>query len=147
MIWLAGYVARGKPMDWLVRAVTFSPVSHVELTDGETWLSASLRDGGVRMKRMRPKPGHWLLEPLPDGKGRDAWDFMARQIGARYDLRGAIIGPVLGLDVGVSDAWFCSEIIAAALGWDDPHTVAPGAFFSASALFGRRDLLSRKVNE
>lgn len=117
MIYLAGYVGRGKPLDWCIRAATASRYSHVELVDAprSSWASASWRDGGVRAKRIKPKAGHWHLTRLPTERGRAAWEFVAAEAGKGYDVAGAVFGPTLGLRLGAPDRWFCSELIAHAL--------------------------------
>lgn len=117
MIYLAGYVGRGRPLDWAIRAATASSYSHVELVDDQrsAWASASWRDGGVRVKRIEPKLGHWDLKRLPTERWRAAWEFVAEQGGKPYDIAGAMFGPTLGLRLGAPDRWFCSELIAEAL--------------------------------
>jgi hypothetical protein len=124
VIYLAGYIAPGRATDKLTRAVTGSRFSHVELTDGQWWLAASWRDGGVRAKRIREDPGHWVKTPLRDGEM--LWERMAQHIGARYDFWGAVLGPTLGINPNNPSRWFCSELFAASRGLPRPWTYCPG---------------------
>lgn len=125
MYQIAGYVGRGRPLDWLIRGATLGPVSHCEIVCGDHWASSSWRDGGVRVTTIRPKPLHWWFVGLPDDVGAAAFDFIAAREGAPYDLIGALTGPTLGLRTEINGAWFCSEICARGLGMARPWTLSP----------------------
>jgi len=119
---------------WLTRLVQKGPYGgtthceaiHAEHDDGSvTIASASVRDGGVRDKRVRLDPQHWCVVDVP------AWDtalslaLLARTRGAPYDWRGAIATAFLGSQDG--RRWFCSEWVAA-------------PFLKSSATFGPHQL-------
>ena len=109
--------------DWLTRALTRGQYSHCEIAVHEhtqasvyTCYSASIRDGGVRVKTMPLSSAKWDLIPLPSTP--EAHKQLQRvwraTEGQGYDLRGA-----LGIAFGLRHnrrLWFCSEWCAAALG-------------------------------
>lgn len=118
MIHLAGYVGRGKPLDWAIRAATASRYSHVELVCGDPasglWASASWRTGGVRIRRIGYKAAHWEMIPLPYSPGEFAWQYAVDRENWRYDTLGAFAAG-LNLPWHNPDRVFCSELIAAPL--------------------------------
>jgi hypothetical protein len=136
---LAFYRGRGRWDDCVIRAVTRSPFAHVELTewpgrDGpgdapRPSLSASGRDGGVRLKQIAFKGDRWtFVQPMPWAPA-DAWHRAAAEIGAGYDYRGILMTFAVPLRRQHPDRWFCSELCAHALGLPDPHTYAPGDLY------------------
>lgn len=133
--------AEGDLLDKLVGWWTGGKYSHVELvfSDG-TCFSSSPRDGGVRFKQIKASP-HWdvvdLKEPLTRmiqenfahkfKSGFNDWNHVAdlyegyvrewceTQVGKKYDWK-AILGHLLSeRDLEERRAWYCSEIILAAL--------------------------------
>ena len=77
--------------------VTHCEAIHAEHDDGTvTIASASLRDGGVRAKRVRLDPAHWWIIDVPQWDVERSSDFLAETIGMKYDLRGAIATVFLG---------------------------------------------------
>lgn len=130
---IALYVGRGDWTDRLIRAVTRSPYSHVELVDlarsGPARMhcvSASMRDGGVRVKLIDVTPGHWKIVPLAAWASPQAFRKASLYAGQRYDLWGAVLGPTLGLGLHNVDRWFCSELVGWALGLPKSHALSPG---------------------
>jgi len=134
---LAFYKGRGTATDRLIRTVTRSQFSHVELVLGPAvlgqearCLSASYRDGGVRFKIIRLTPGRWVLRDVGGWADPErAWNRAAVQIGADYDLMGIALTFALPLRREAHGKWFCSELCADALDLPRPHTIAPGDLF------------------
>lgn len=144
---LAFYKGRGHTLadrfqDMVIRWATWSAYSHVELIVGQTQhghetvcLSASGRDNGVRERVILLRPESWDLVELaiPQVHVNRAASFIRGRIGARYDLLGAVTSPWSWLPkMGRSDRWFCSEIIAAALGMEAPEKVSPQLLFEVA---------------
>lgn len=109
--------------DWAVRRVTGSPFSHVELViNGESW-SSSLRDGGVRCKRIQFDPAHWVVIDIP-GDQDYAHRWFLCHVGKPYDLLG-LVRFVVPFPRSAR-SWFCSEAVAAALKHKAPEKYSPG---------------------
>lgn len=102
-------------------------ISHVELVRGDLWASASQRDGGVKIREIFPKFGHWVFADIPVDIGARVWDLIEYEIDAPYDLIGALTGPTLGWRLG--SGWFCSEIIATGAGLARPWRWFPDDLF------------------
>lgn len=106
--------------DNIICTVTHSRFSHVEISlyevDGvHTCWSSSSRDGGVRYKSISTGTGRWVEVDVPYVQNPTA-EFMARFDGKKYDYTG-LIGSVLNVHYfSNNDRWFCSEIVAEALG-------------------------------
>lgn len=135
---LAFYRGRGRLADRVIRAITRSPYSHVELTAWPgAWpvditqpaLSASGRDGGVRREAITFAPDRWDMLPLLPWVPADAWPRAAEHIGAGYDWGGILMTFAVPLRRQNPGRWFCSELCAHALGLPDPHTYAPGDLY------------------
>ncbi len=140
MYQLAGYVGRGKPLDWIIRAGTLDLISHTEIVCGDWWASASWRDGGVKVRKIIPRPAHWTYLDLPLELGEQAFDFIAARQGAPYDLPGALFGPTLGIRTEVNGKWFCHEIAGAGLGIEKPWRLNGTRLFRAAADITRQYL-------
>ncbi|MRV72579.1 hypothetical protein GJ700_12760 [Duganella sp. FT92W] len=113
-----------------VRRWTRSAYSHVELvfSDGQS-ASSSYIDGGVRFKQIAYTSSDWDFIDLPPWLEHKARAWFEFHEGDGYDLWGNlhfIVAPV-GDD---KDRWFCSEAVAAALGFPDPGRYDPGTLFS-----------------
>lgn len=125
-VWLARF------SDWLTRFLTRGQYSHCEIAvrlpetaGGQEYecYSASLRDGGVRMKTMPLPPAKWDLIALPDSVGGRLETLWAQTQGQGYDLPGAF-GVVFGLPENRC-RWFCSEWVGAALGLSESWRFSP----------------------
>lgn len=132
MITLAFYKARGTWVDRLIRAVTRGSYSHVELIIGPVRpdgfrqsVSASGRDGGVRMKSIMFDPAKWDLIDAPVGDYARAVQFCVNQCSQPYDYLGALLAPFLWARTENKGRWFCSELVAAALGMPVPSKITP----------------------
>ena len=115
--------------DGLTRILTRGRYSHCELavrlpeTAEYECYSASLRDGGVRMKTMPLPSAKWDLIALPDSVGGRLETLWAQTQGQGYDLPGAF-GVVFGLPEN-RRRWFCSEWVGAALGLPESWRFSP----------------------
>ena len=133
----AFYVGGGNLNDWLIRAATGYSESHVELLvvpmvkPSNVCISASKRDGKkVRQKAIEWKAGHWEFVEVPTLHGADTHRRAAQHLGARYDTLGAALS-ITGITAGGKGRWFCSELMAHAIGLERPHTYTPGSFKAA----------------
>ncbi|NMG71843.1 hypothetical protein DNK49_19105 [Azoarcus communis] len=128
---LALYKGRGSLGNALIRWWTKSEYSHCEVVAlSQYGYSSSIRDGGVRMKRIDWNPEHWDFIELPwadigcvtelyvktAGEPYGYWDLLTRQIFNRP---------------GDAPGWFCSEWCAAALGFASPQIYSPALLAQA----------------
>lgn len=100
------------------------PYSHCEFvfSDGLCG-SASLVDGGVRLKRIQLDPAKWDVWAVDvDEMAARAW--FDRHAGQPYDVLGVVgfVARVAGHD---KSRWFCAEAMAAAAGYSDPWRLDP----------------------
>ena len=118
--------------DWLTRVLTRGQYSHCEIAmrlpetaDGQEYecYSASIRDGGVRLKTMSLPADKWDLIPLPDSVGERLHGLWEETQGQGYDLPGAF-GVVFGLPEN-RRRWFCSEWVGKALGLAESWRFSP----------------------
>jgi hypothetical protein len=131
MTLLAFYRGQGTITDAVIRQVTGSQFSHVELVgpNGQC-ISASKRDGNqVRQKRIDFKADHWTFIRTPHDPAK-AWSISESYLGVPYDTLGAVLSG-LNIPLNVSPRWFCSELIAQSLGLPDAHTYHPGGLWAA----------------
>lgn len=107
-----------------------SPYSHCELifSDGMA-ASSSFMDGGVRFKQIDFDSAHWDFVELPDSLERAARQWFMDHEADEYDVMGNLFF-VLSVFRESQDKVFCSEAIAAALGFIEPWRFDPGALFS-----------------
>lgn len=129
--WYQPKVAAAWLSDWIIRTLTRSPYSHCEIAvdkgNGQyNCYSASIRDGGVRLKTMPLPADKWDLIPVNQQDAYiDVLNYFAQTRGKPYDFIGAC-GVVLGIK-GSLKKWFCSEWCAAALGVQYPDRYSPQA--------------------
>ena len=119
--------------DGLTRILTRGRYSHCEIAvrlpetaDGQEYecYSASLRDGGVRMKTMPLPADKWDLIPLDDAVlHAHTVGLYLRTADQGYDLPGAF-GVVFGLPEN-RKRWFCSEWVGKALGLAESWRFSP----------------------
>ena len=130
---VAFYKSKKRLFNRLVSWWTNGPYSHVELVletmvCGYVCASASNLDGGVRTKKMDLPKGTWDIIDVPvDNLAAIAW--FAEHEGQPYDLLGlfGFIGRRGTQDQG---KWFCSEAVAAALGYTEPWRYDPNTLFT-----------------
>lgn len=128
-VWLA------RATDWLTRKITRGQYSHAEIAvrfpennaDGAAQYdcySASVRDGGVRLKTMPLPAAKWDLIPLPAKFVRERLQQLWERTGGQpYDLCGAL-GIAFGLPEN-SRRWFCSEWCAEVIGLPESWRFSP----------------------
>jgi hypothetical protein len=108
-----------------VRLWTRGPYSHCELVFGDgIAASASLMDGGVRMKRIDFDAAKWDFVPLPWADAARARRWFIDRDGMPYDVLGNLRFVVPPLP----DAplrFFCSEAVLAALGFAEAWRFCP----------------------
>lgn len=91
--------------------ITHTETIHEEHSDGSvTIVSSSLRDGGVRSKRVFLNPNHWRVADMPQWPVGKSQDFFGETKGDPYDLRGAVATLLPGAPK--AGHWFCSQWIA-----------------------------------
>lgn len=101
-----------------------SKYSHAELVlkefeDGTCLCaSSSVRDGGIRYKRMALTPKHWDIVPIY-GDRSCAMRWMNARKGRKYDWLG-LIRTYFGWAPENQKRYFCSESVAAMLLLEDP---------------------------
>lgn len=105
-------------VSWFLRG----PYSHCELVletnDGVSeCISSSLSDGGVRLKKIELKPENWDLVEVP-GDPVAALRWLVAHEGNGYDLVG-LLSFVGRRGVSSGKRSFCSEAVAAMLGWPE----------------------------
>jgi hypothetical protein len=98
--------------------------SHTELifSDGLAG-SSSAQDGGVRLKRITFDPDRWDFIEV-DGDEAKARQWFEDHAGQGFDYLG-LLGFVWRRSTQVKARFFCSESVAAALGFDEPHRMDP----------------------
>ncbi|GAA4425762.1 hypothetical protein [Acidovorax lacteus] len=136
---VAFYKGRKRLFNRLVSWWLRGPYSHCELVvriDGAgqaSCLSSSFVDGGVRLKCMWLNPEHWDVVPLPGYVSPSvAYQWAYDHAGAGYDVLG-LIGFVWRPQRGAPRRWFCSEAVAAVLGYPEPWRFDPMTLWAALA--------------
>lgn len=117
--------------------VTHCEAIHAEHDDGSvTIASASLRDGGVRGKRVRLNPAHWRIVDVPAWDAQASIALLAHTNGQKYDWRGALATCLPGSPD--ASRWFCNAWVG------HPYLLASQTFgphhFAAIALTLGRDV-------
>jgi hypothetical protein len=133
----------------LVSWWTRGPYSHCELIIGYTGdgkaicYSSSFRDGGVRLKIVDLIPEHWDIVDIggteSDAIAAVAW--FAERVGAKYDVMG-LVGCVFRSVADDRDKYYCSEAVAAAVGFPESWRMDPNTLYS---VFTRAASLPEKV--
>jgi hypothetical protein len=130
---LAFYCGTDRLLDRAIQFFTRSRFSHVELVhpdDPQLFLSSSGLDGGVRFRRLKPNPARWVFVDLEPWHHPDAWGRAVQHVGAPYDFVGILLSQTFAAKRHLKRSWFCSELVAFALGMSDPHTLSPGALYN-----------------
>lgn len=132
MTTLAFYCGPGDYRDAVIRQVTGSRFSHVELVHANgLCISASKRDGAkVRTKRIHMKTGHWSLVYVPVCPAR-SWARACEHLGRPYDTLRAVLSGGLGVPIHMTGGWYCNELMAYALDLPEPWPPHPGALYEA----------------
>lgn len=109
-----------------VRWWTGGPYCHAELVfpDGRS-MTASIGTGGLVVVRKQYDPAHWDFVAIDaDIYSNAAWRWAEAHLGAKFDTLGVfafLFRPTRGRE----DRWFCSEAVAAALGFSDAWRFDP----------------------
>ncbi len=138
--WVLFYRGKaGRIADRIVAFATRSPSSHCELVRsptrpkaGETHLcvSSSGRDGGVKCREILLKEGKWAAYEVVWARS-DTWDRAMSKLDAPYELWPMILSQLFNFRRHDRCKWFCSELIAHALGLNMPHAMSPGDLLRA----------------
>lgn len=137
--WVAFYRGEGRMMDRVIRFASRAPYSHVELIrqedrpregDVATCLSSSGRDKGVRIKAIELKPGRWSIYEVPWAHP-DTWARGEVHLGKPYELWMMIWSQLFKFNRNDRHKWFCSELVAHALGLAMPHAKSPADLLRA----------------
>lgn len=111
----------------LVALWTRSEFSHCELeVDGDCY-SSSIRDGGVRAKRIGLNLPHWHVIDLPWADPLRVRLLYQETRTHRYGWLDLIGSQIFNARRQDSGRWFCSEWCAAALGIPSPELYSPGS--------------------
>lgn len=103
-----------KIIEWDTR----SKISHIETQLSPGCYLGALLSGGVQIRRDKDYGHnfrqHFFSIDVTDEQNVAYWKFLGAQVGKPYDWR-AISSWILGdRDWDMPDAWFCSELVAAA---------------------------------
>jgi len=137
--YVAFYRGRGTVADKVVRYATRSPFSHCELIRTSTrpqigdtvrCISSSGRDNGVRIKNITLKEGKWRIYCVPWAP-EDTWERAEAHLGKPYELWTMVLSQLLNFRRHSRERWYCSELIAHALGLSMPHAKSPGDLMRA----------------
>jgi len=140
-IYLAFYKGKGTIADKFIRWWTNSKYSHAEVVIGEpkcgVWISSSVRDGGVRKKKVNYKPENWDIVELSD-----KMSISENMIYSRYNRIDSCAYDWFNIvfNLGVlnfmnysnkcmidsKNRFVCSECCAYLLGIDEPCRFDPG---------------------
>lgn len=91
--------------------VTHCEAIHAEHADGSvTIASASLRDGGVRAKRVMLNPMHWMIVDVPQWDVEQSIELLWETEGNPYDIRGAIATVFIGSPE--RGKWYCNQWVS-----------------------------------
>lgn len=130
----------------LVKWWTRGDFSHTELIESVSadgvatcWSSAYL-GGGVRRAQIVLMPYDWRMVDVPVSETvrAAALQWFKEHEGQPYDTRG-MFGIALRRIPYERGKWFCSEAIAAALGFDEPWRFDPATFYAALLRYASRD--------
>lgn len=126
------YIGEGDWRDRAIRWATDSEISHSELAlvDHETtWcraISASARDGGVRIKDIDLGSGNWMVQRVGAWADVEACRWARAWLGYGYDWKGILMSQTLAFHRHSESRKFCSELVGLALGLHRPNTLSPG---------------------
>lgn len=77
--------------------ITHCEAIHAEYDDGSVLIAgASLKDGGVRTKRIYLNPDHWRIVDMPTWSLERSLELMTLTRGMLYDIRGAVATAFIG---------------------------------------------------
>jgi hypothetical protein len=139
----AFYKAKEDLFDRLVSWKMQAPYTHVEaiieagsVTPYMVSASSSLRDGGVRMKRIDFTTGKWDIIDVPSIDKDKVVDWFYMHRGEKYNIRGLIDFVVPFPIKSKENTWFCDQAIAAAIGLKDCNRFDVNGFASVLEFVG-----------
>jgi hypothetical protein len=129
---------RGKGLiSGLIRLLTGSEYSHVEIIIQDKWISSNPEDGGAYIRDLKPLKTTWDYKEIQinDEKIPEALKFAEQQQNKKYDYLG-----VLRLFTNITknnQKWFCSELVCTLLkileapntDFCSPQHTAPGDLY------------------
>ena len=127
------YQVKHAVSDFLIRKFTKGKYSHCEIavqiknSDSYLCFSSSFRDGGVRSKIIKLKPGHWDIVEVDVDEDK-LYKFFDSTIGMKYDLLGCL-GIVSDKIKHKKNKYFCSEWCSKLLGYENPEKVTPNGLY------------------
>lgn len=129
MVKVAFYKGKTRFFNKAVAWWTRGPYSHCELIVSGHSYSSSFLDGGVRVKDIEYDPEHWDFVDVPWATAEKAVAWFQEHMGQGYDVVG-LAGFVVRRVEDDRGKYFCSEAVAASLGFDeawrfDPNTLHP----------------------
>lgn len=96
--------------------------------------SASLRDGGVRMKQTVLNPDHWMIVDVPAWSEIRSRKWFVESQGVPYDSRGAWALFLPGSADGTRQ--FCNKAVGYSVGVVAAETFSPATFAALTITFG-----------
>jgi hypothetical protein len=118
------------------RQVTHTEMILDEMADGSVLIgSSSLRDGGVRIKKAKLNPAHWLIVDVPSWDIGQSFNWFIKHKGDKYDLWGALATVLPSSQY--YDRWYCNEACAASVGIVEPQLFGPAQYAAISMSLGR----------
>jgi len=124
---LALYKGKGNIGNAGIRWWTASVYSHCELVVDGWCYSSSVRDNGVRRKRINLDSGKWDLMTLPWANSVDIEHYFAATDPNRYGWASLITSQLFNRNSPVKGVQFCSEWCAAAAGIPNASSYSPGS--------------------
>lgn len=128
------YKGKGNLLDKLIRYVTKSKYSHIELSmdnmnDKHRCWSSSNRDKGVRTKVIDTSSGHWDIIDIGPYGHRAVETWFEDHENLPYDYLG-LLGTIIPINIfSRKDKWFCSECVAKVLDIDNPWKQTPESIY------------------
>lgn len=110
----------------VIAAWTRSPYSHCEIVIDGLCYTSSIRDGGVRVKRIDTSAQHWDVIPITWASADAAQAVFRQMAGLPYGWLDLIGQHVLRLPI-TGRGVICSELCAAMLLLPRPESYSPGA--------------------
>lgn len=108
--------------------VTHNEAIHEEFSDGTVQIaSASIRDNGVRSRRTRLNPAHWMIVDVPHWNIEQSIDLLRKTNGSPYDVRGALATQLPGAPQQgryFCSQWVCMPYLKAAATFGPHHVCA-----------------------
>lgn len=130
---IAGYKGPGNIVVKGIRSWTGGEYSHVELIVDDLWYSSSVQDGGVRAKKIEMNPDHWAIMDLPWADAEKILRYFEKTKNAKYGMYDLITKQFFRLPLPDSDAQFCSEWCASALGMIRCRNIDPSDLMAICA--------------